>query len=79
MLFLLSDFGTALSSFLGVFLGYSSINGVNRVSLRSMFSGAPLCNLICTRDVKYGVIVPYLINGTSKNVSPNKTLNWGET
>ena len=49
-------------SCLGVFLGSSSRYWVNQLSLRSIFSISPLCDLYCTRSVQFGVIVPSLMN-----------------
>ena len=52
---------------------------LNQVSLRSIFSGAKLYDLCCTRSVQFGGIVPSLMNGTVKNSSSNITQNWCET
>ena len=58
------NFGTALASRLGVFLGISSIFRVKYVSLKSMLLDAPICDLHCTRSIQFGGIVTYLMNGT---------------
>ena len=76
---LLLLFGAMLGSWLGVFLGSSSIYGVNQVSMRSTLYGTTICDLSCTRYFQFGVIVPYLMNGTVESSSSNTTLNWGET
>ena len=34
------------------------------MSFRSILSGAPLCEMHCTRYVQFGVILHSLINGT---------------
>ena len=47
----------------------SSRSGVNQVSLRKIFSIAPLCDLRCTRTFQFGGIVPHLINETVENSS----------
>ena len=60
-------FGETLGSSLGVYLGYSSRFGFNKVSFRSILSVAPICDMPCTRYVQFGVIVPSLINGTVEN------------
>ena len=66
MSFLLLFYGVTIGSWLGVSLGYSSISGVNQVSLRSIFSSALLCELRFTIYVQYGVVMTSLMNGTVK-------------
>ena len=60
-------YGAMISLYLGVSLRYSSIYRVNQVSLRSILSGAPLCEMVCTRSVQYGGIVTYVMNGAIEN------------
>ena len=71
--------GATLGSRLGGFLRSSLRYWVNQVFLRSIWSGAPICDLRYTRYVQFGVIVPSLMNGTVDNSSSNTTWNWGET
>ena len=76
---LLLLYGAMISSWLRVSLKSYSQYVVNQVSLRSIFSGAPLCELCCTISVQFGDIVSSLINGTVENSSSNTTWNLGET
>ena len=55
--------GATLGLWLRGFLGSSSRSGVNQVSLRSIFSGAPIVYLCCTRYVQIVGIVTSLMNG----------------
>ena len=71
--------GAMLGSWCWVSLGSFSQYRVNQVSLRSIFSDAPLCELRCTRSIQFGVIVPYLMNGTAVNSSSNTTWNLVKT
>ena len=57
-------FGETLGMWVGVSLGYFSISVVNQVSLRLIFSSAPLCELCCKRSVQFGSILTSLMNGT---------------
>ena len=56
-------YSATLGTWVGVLLVSSSMSGVNQVTLRSKFSGAPLYELRCTRSVQFGGIVPSLMNG----------------
>ena len=56
--------GATLGSRVGVSMGSYSRPGVNQGSLRSIFSGAPLCGLRFTRSVQFGGIVTSLMNVT---------------
>ena len=76
---LLVFYGSMLGSRLGVLLGYSSRSGVNQVYLRSIVSGAPLCELRFTISFQFGGIVTSLINGNVENSSWNTTWNLSET
>ena len=64
---LLFFYGAMLGLWLGIYLGYSSISGVNQVYLMWMLSGVLLCKLRCTRSFQFGVIVTYLMNGNLEN------------
>ena len=77
LLLLLSE--ATLGSWLGVLMISYSISEVNQVFLRSILSGAPICELCCTISVKFGFIVPSLMNGTLESSSSNTTWNWVET
>ena len=79
VLYLLSAFVKTLVLCLGVFLGSSSMYGVNHVSMRSIFYGVPLCCICCTRTVQLVGIVSSLINGTFENSYSTNTWNLGET
>ena len=65
--------GMTLGTQVGVYLGSSSRYGVNKLSLRSGLSGAPLCEMRCTILVQFGVIVTLLMYKTVENSSPNTT------
>ena len=56
--------GATLGTRVGVFLVSSWRYGVNQVSLRSTLSGAPLCEIRCTRYFQFGGIVTPLMNET---------------
>ena len=71
--------GETIGLWLGVSMGSYSIYGVNQVSLRSIFSDAPLCEMRCKIFVQFGGIVPSLMNKAVKISSSNTTWNWGET
>ena len=45
-------------------LGFSSISGVNQVSLCSIFSVIPSCELNFSRSAQFGVILPSLVTVT---------------
>ena len=47
-------------------MGYYSRSGFKQVYSRSIFSGEPLHELLLTRYVQFGGIVPSLMNGTIK-------------
>ena len=65
--------GATLSSWLGIFLGYFSRYGVNQVSLRSIFSGAPLHDICYTISIQFGGIVTSLMNITVEKSSSKTT------
>ena len=75
MFFIFYEFLTMLGSCLRVFMGSSSRSGANNVSCWSIFSGATLFELRCTIPIHLEGIVPYLINGTVKNLLSKTTCN----
>ena len=76
---LLLLFGAMLGLWLGVFLVYSSISGINQISLRLIFYVASLCELCCKMSIQFGFIVPSLMNITVETSSSNTTWKWGYT
>ena len=73
MLYLLSTFGTTLVSCIGVLLRSSSIPGLNHLSFSSMLYSERICEIHCTRYVKFEGIMPSLMDGNVLNLLSSTT------
>ena len=71
--------GENISTWVGVILWSFSRSGMNKLSLKTILSGAPLCELRCTICFQFWGIVSSLVNVTVENSSSNTTWNWVET